>query len=127
MNIYEATSAAIERAGIAAYYLVAKPKASRPQVPDQYAVYTRVLTESPLGCDDADRILAHHVRVDVYDAVTPTQAVARLRQSLTRAGFVIKAERDLSEYEGEGYRVQLSCVYYEDLMTPREGAMEGEP
>ena len=120
INIYEVTSAAIEQAGIPAYYQIAKPKASRPKVPEQYAVYTRTLTESPLGCDDADRILAHHVRVDVYDAVTPTLAVARLRHALTAAGFVIQDERDLTEYEGAGYRVQLRSVYYEDLAYEEE-------
>lgn len=115
MEIHERLRAAIERAGVPAYLIEAKPTAQLPVVPDRYATYVRISTTNPLGCDNRDRMRRHALRVDVFDISDPTDAVAAVRASLEEAGFGIRSWRDLSEYEGAGYRVSMSVQYNEDL------------
>lgn len=113
MNIYEHTSAAIEAAGVPAYYQEARRTARRPEIPDTYAVYTRLVTNSPVGADNEDLIEAHYVRVDIYSPLDPASAVAAVRQSMRAAGFLIRDERDIAE--ADGYHINLSTVYHEEV------------
>ncbi len=115
MTIYQRTCETIEGAGVAAYYLVAKPTVRRPVVPETYAVYTRILTNSPVGGDNRDLVNAHYVRVDIYSPSDPTLATKAVRAALIGAGYMIRDERDLTDAEPDGYHIELSTVYYEEV------------
>lgn len=114
MTAHERCYQAITDAGIPAWFGQARPTAEYPVVPDRYAVYYRVSTVSVLGCDNDDRMLRSSFRVDVYDAEDPEDAVEAIITELKSAGFMISAVRDLTEFEGTGYRAQISCSLIED-------------
>ena len=84
---------ALQPTGIPAFAGAWKSTAEYPVTPEQYLVYTTMITEDE-HWDDAARRYRVHVYLNLWIKTDPTEAIVRIRAAMRQAGFAMVEETD---------------------------------
>lgn len=95
---------ALATVGVPVYALAWRPTANQPTAPNQYIVYTTMVSEDTHR-DDALVSYSVYVYLNIWSKQDPTALVKSVRQLMRAADFALVEERD--SYEGN---TDTNCV-----------------
>ena len=107
---------ALREIGIPVFAGVWKPTPENPTAPDQYVVYTTMVTEEE-HWDDEFRQYRVYVYLNLWSKGDPTEMVRRIRTDMRLAGFGFYEETDSYNDETDYNLVAATWVIYTEDTT----------
>jgi len=107
---------ALREIGIPVFAGAWKPTPENPTAPDQYVVYTTMVTEEE-HWDDEFRQYRVYVYLNLWSKGDPTEMVRRIRTDMRLAGFGFYEETDSYNDETDYNLVAATWVIYTEDTT----------
>ena len=107
---------ALRGIGIPVFAGAWKPTPENPTAPDQYVVYTTMVTEEE-HWDDEFRQYRVYVYLNLWSKGDPTEMVRRIRTDMRLAGFGFSEETDSYNDETDYNLVAATWVIYTEDTT----------
>ena len=107
---------ALREIGIPVFAGAWKPTPENPTAPDQYVVYTTMVTEEE-HWDDEFRQYRVYVYLNLWSKGDPTEMVRRIRTDMRLAGFGFYEETDSYNDETDYNLVAATLVIYTEDTT----------